>query len=82
MTQNNPVPATWQPLTDEELAYFERASQTLREQLQHTQADPVEQVRMRFLLWMMEASVETKRTDRALLDSLCREDKKGREHNA
>ena len=63
--------AGWQALTAQELAEWEQVSRVLREQVSQTEAPLVEQVRMRFVLWMMETGLETKQADRDLLDRLC-----------
>lgn len=58
-------------LTAQDRTEFERACHALREQLPRTEAPPVEQVRMRLALWIMQTGLETNQADFDLLDRLC-----------
>ena len=58
-------------LTAQERTDFERTRPALCEQLHHTPASPTQQVRMRLVLWIMNAGLETNQADFALLDRLC-----------
>jgi hypothetical protein len=71
MAQETAPTTSLRTLTAQERTDFERTRQALHEQLRHTQATPTQQVRMRLVLWIMNAGLETNQADFALLDRLC-----------